>query len=212
MSRRISFVLLAATAALIATQAAADPECFGDTCHLPEMAEPPAAPVAMPLTEDAAAPEASAAASETPPPEPKPVVANALPQVIATPQDEPQPLARRPLPRVVVPVQTVADVASAPSVPSVPHRLARRAPRPLKERPAPPIEISAPAPEIIAPPADYPRTVRVSSSDPNYVVGYHSPVVGGIVVVAPQVIYGAGPAPVYMFAPGAKIISIGGDD
>src|SRR3954454_19280262 len=142
MSRRISFVLLAATAALIATQAAADPECFGDTCHLPAMAEPPAAPVAMPLAEDAAASEASAGAPETTPAEPKPVAAKALPQVIAAPQDEPQPMARRPLPRVVAPLQSVADVPSVPSVRSTPHRVARLAPRPLKERPSPPVEIS----------------------------------------------------------------------
>jgi hypothetical protein len=212
MSRRISFVLLAATAALIATQAAADPECFGDTCHLPAMAEPPAAPAAMPLTEDPAAPEASAAAPETTPADAKPVAAKALPQAVAAPQDEPQPLARRPLPRVVAPVQTVADVPSVPRATTTPHRLARIAPRPLKERPAPRLEISAPAPEIIAPPADYARTVRVSSPGPNYVVGYQTPVVGGIVMVTPQVVYGAGRAPVYMFAPGAKIISIDGDD
>ena len=37
MSRRITFLVLAASAALIATQASADPECFGDTCHLPEV-------------------------------------------------------------------------------------------------------------------------------------------------------------------------------
>jgi hypothetical protein len=59
---------------------------------------------------------------------------------------------------------------------------------------------------------EYARTVRVSSPDPNYVVGYQTPIVGGIVVVAPQVAYGAGRAPVYMFAPSAKIITIDSDD
>jgi hypothetical protein len=130
--------------------------------------------------------------------------------VVAAPQDEPQPLARRPLPRAVTPVQTVADV---PSTPSAPHRVARLASRSVKERPAAPVEISASAPEVIAPPPnDYARTVRVSSPDPSYVVGYNSPLVAGIVVVAPQVVYGAGRAPVYMFAPSAKIISIDGDN
>ncbi len=208
MSRRITFVLLAATAALIATQAVADPECFGDTCHLPEGLEPPA--VSMPPPEDVAAPEARAAARETTTAMAKP--APALPQVAAAPQDEPQPLARRPLPRVVVPVQTVAEPATetVAEVPSAPRsaRLAPR-PRPRKESPA---LVPAPVPEISAPPADYARTVRVSSPDPNYVVGYNSPVVGGIVVVAPQVIYGAGRAPVYMLAPSAKIITIDSDD
>ena len=43
MSRRITFLVLAASAALIATQASADPECFGESCRLPEVVEPPAA-------------------------------------------------------------------------------------------------------------------------------------------------------------------------
>jgi hypothetical protein len=57
-----------------------------------------------------------------------------------------------------------------------------------------------------------PARCRASSPDPNYVVGYHSPIVGGIVVLTPQLVYGAGRAPVYLFAPGAKIISIDGVD
>jgi hypothetical protein len=42
MSRRILFSVLAASAALIATQASADRECFENSCRLPKVAEVPA--------------------------------------------------------------------------------------------------------------------------------------------------------------------------
>ena len=42
MSRRITFVALAASVSLIATQAAADRECFEDSCRVQETAEPQA--------------------------------------------------------------------------------------------------------------------------------------------------------------------------
>src|SRR6185312_5312199 len=48
MSRRNLLVLLAASAALIVSPAAADPECFGDSCRLPSVVEPPPAPVQQP--------------------------------------------------------------------------------------------------------------------------------------------------------------------
>ena len=63
MSRRITLLVLAASAALIATQASADRECFGESCRLPEVVEPPAAGSRL-TRDDAAAPEASAAASK----------------------------------------------------------------------------------------------------------------------------------------------------
>jgi hypothetical protein len=56
MSRRATFFALAASAAVIATPAAADPECFGQPCHLPEAVEPPPAAVLMPETADLASP------------------------------------------------------------------------------------------------------------------------------------------------------------
>src|SRR5581483_4673697 len=49
MSRRIAF-LLAASAALIATQARADRECF-ENCHLPDAIEQPVAAAPSPVTE-----------------------------------------------------------------------------------------------------------------------------------------------------------------
>jgi len=44
MSRRITIVALAATATLIATQAAAERECLEDSCRVQETAEPQASP------------------------------------------------------------------------------------------------------------------------------------------------------------------------
>jgi hypothetical protein len=107
MSRRITLLVLAASTALIATQASADPECFGETCRMPEMVEPPAAE--PPEAHDAAAAEASAAAFKFLP-------AKALPQVAADPVIRPP-----------VPMQNLADDASVPPL----------APRPVKSLPAP---------------------------------------------------------------------------
>ena len=188
MSRRITLLVLAASAALIATQASADPECFGDTCRLPEVSEPPAAAVQPPDADETAVPEASAAAL-------KPTPAKLLPQVVAEPAAEPvEPAARRPL----RPVQTLADEASAPREPK------RLAPRTAKAAPLPDPE---PAPQ----PANYARSVRVSSPDSSYVVSQNA-AVGGIVVVVPGAHYAAHRPGAYIIAPSAKIISIDGDD
>jgi hypothetical protein len=46
MSRRITVFVLAASAALTATQARADRECFENSCHLQQAVEPAATPVA----------------------------------------------------------------------------------------------------------------------------------------------------------------------
>jgi hypothetical protein len=54
MSRRISFFVLAASAALIASPASADRECFENSCRLPGVIEPP------PQVEPAREPEANA--------------------------------------------------------------------------------------------------------------------------------------------------------
>ena len=200
MSRRITFLVLAASAALIATQASADPECFGESCRLPEVVEPPAAAVQPPDTDDAVAPEASAVASEASAVAPKLAPAKALPQMAA------DPVVRAPVP----PIQNLADEASVPPL----------APRPVKALPAP-MRVptaAAPMPVTAAPSAD-PRGEHgagglrplgaVSSPDPAYVVGYNAAPVGGIVVVVPGAVYGSGR---YLIAPSAKIISIDSDD
>ena len=183
MSRRIALLVLAASAALIATQASADPECFNETCRMPELVEPPAAE--PPDANDAAAAEASVAAAKSLP-------AKLLPQAAA------EPVMRLPVPR-----QNFADDASVPPL----------APRPVKSLPAPlrvpTAAAPAPIPEANAPPAGYIRSARVSSPDSSYVVGYNAAPAGPIIVVAPGAVYGSGR---YMIAPSAKIISIESDD
>jgi len=200
MSRRVTFFILAASAALIATPASADPECFGQPCHLPEAVEPPPAAVLMPETADATAPEAYAAA-------PRPAPVKALPHVTARQEEPPQPMARRPLPAI----KPVAESANARVEPV---RLAPRnlkdAPE-LKDAPLPPVAASSRAASAAAP-AGQVRIARASSPDPSYVVGYNAPVAGGIVVVVPGAAYAAGQRPTYLFAPGAKIIAVDSED
>jgi hypothetical protein len=200
MSRRAIFFALAASAALIATPAAADPECFGQPCHLPDAVEPPPAAVLMPETADATAPEAHAAA-------PRPVPVKVLPQVTAAQEEPPQPLARRPLPSL----KPVAESANARVEPvRVAPRNLKEAPE-LKDAPLPPVALSSRAASAAAP-AGQVRVARVTSPDPSYVVGYNAPVAGGIVVVVPGATYASGQRPTYLFAPGAKIISIDSED
>jgi hypothetical protein len=203
MSRRTTLLVLAASAALIATQASADPECFGDSCRLPEVVEPPAAAVQAPA-DDAGAPEAGASSSEASAAAAKLVPAKALPQMAA------EPVARPPVP----PMQTLANEAGVPPL----------VPRPLKALPLPrrvaaaavptamPVTaaaVQAPIREASTAPAGYVRSARVSSPDSAYVVGYNAVPVAGIVVVVPGAVYGTGR---YMFAPNAKIISIESDE
>lgn len=183
MSRRIALLVLAASAALIATQASADPECFNETCRMPEVVEPTTAEPSG--AHDAAAAEASAAATRFLP-------AKALSQV-----------ATDPVMRPPVPVQSLADEASVPPL----------APRPVRSLPAPMRVPTAAAPartfETNAAPAGYARSARVSSPDSSYVVGYNAASAAGIIVVTPGAVYGSGR---YMLAPSAKIISIDSDD
>jgi hypothetical protein len=205
MSRRIAFFVLAASAALIATQASADPECFGDTCRMPEAVEQPQA-AASPDTDESTAPEEANAAVQ------KPIRAKVLtqapsaqvpkverPQVaspkVVTPQMASDPVVRQPLP----PAQSFADEASAPREP------ARLAPRYAAE-PRVPVRATNAAPASVA------RAERVSPPDPAY-TGSHTPASGGtVVVVMPGAIPAYRGVPVYMVAPSAKIISVDSDD
>jgi hypothetical protein len=185
MSRRITMLVLAASAALISTAASADPECFGETCRMPEVTEPPAAVLQSPDADDAPTPEANGAASTLLP-------GKALPQVAAGTVNRPVP-----------PPQYLADEAGVPPL----------APRPVKSLPAP-IRVPTaaaptPIPETNTAPAGYVRSARVTSPDSTYVVGYNAALAGGIVVVAPGALYGSGR---YLIAPSAKIISIDSDD
>src|SRR5260221_10885790 len=125
MSRRITFVALATTATLIATQAAADRECFEDSCRVQEAAEPQAqaapevaAPANKPASNplpDFVAPETAAAATSAdanearaeakpaPKPEPKAEAALAAPApvVVVKPVAPPSSVAAKPEPALV---------------------------------------------------------------------------------------------------------------
>jgi hypothetical protein len=166
MSRRAIFFVLATSAALIATQATADPECFSDACHVPEVAEPPVAAAQLPEVVDAPDVEARAAAQM---PEP----AKALPQVV-TPYTAPhmtrhearQETRPADLPKVIAvptPVATVTPIrvaesaapdvqAPAPVVAEVEEVRAPRKPSKVVERPA-----VAPRPAVAQRPATVPR-------------------------------------------------------
>src|SRR6186997_1186707 len=115
MSRRIAFCLLAASAALIATPAIADRECFEQPCHQQEVTEPPAS-VASPADADVSpALDASAAVEKLAP-------AKALPQVVATPQLAPKvtpQIAAEPVARPISPpTQSLADESYTPREPA----------------------------------------------------------------------------------------------
>jgi len=49
MSRRVTFCVLAAAAALIASPASADRECFENSCRVPNAVEPPALATTAPV-------------------------------------------------------------------------------------------------------------------------------------------------------------------
>jgi hypothetical protein len=100
MSRRLPLSALALSATLIATQALADPECFGETCRMPEMVEPPSAVLASPeVAEPAPRPPVpplpnAANQASMPPLVPRPVKALPGPlrvEPAATPAPSPEP-------------------------------------------------------------------------------------------------------------------------
>lgn len=224
MSRRITFFVLAASAALIATQATADPECFGDTCHLPEVVEPPIAAAQPPEPDEPAALETSASVQSPTPvkalpevvtpyvtrqearheahPEIRPVEA---PKPVAAPQVAAAPVVADPAVRQpVLPKQSVADEVSTPRKPAkVAHAAAPRQAAAARE-PVPVTEVATPV---------YARSARVLSPEPAYTVTPAAALPGTVVVVVPGSAYaGYRGAPGYLIAPGAKIISIDSED
>jgi hypothetical protein len=193
MSRRIAFCVLAASAALIATPAIADRECFEQPCHQQEAAEPPASVAPLADADVSPALDASAAVEKLAP-------AKALPQVVATPQPAPKvtpQVATDPVARPISPpAQSLADESFTPREP------ARLAPRTVSETRAPE--------RVITPaPSSYARTTRVSSPDPMYTASVQAPASAAVVVVVPGALAITGR---YMIAPSAKIISIDSDD
>jgi hypothetical protein len=187
MSRRNLVVLLAASAALTAVPAAADPECFGNSCRLPQVVEALAAvpPVPQAVPEFRASSEAPALQAFAQSPR------RILPKL--APSSEPPPLAAEPTyrrsERVVVRDFEPAAMRVAEPLPPTrvrddrPHRLTRHGTR-----------------------------VVQGQINPGAVVGY--PLAGGPVLLgAPTVIYGGyAVRPVYLVAPSAKIIHVERDD
>ena len=149
MSRRIIFAALAASAALIATQAIADRECFEDSCRVPEAAEPPVA--------------AAAVKSEQPETEPQAAQAQAKAQAQAEPQSSaPQAAAQASEVPEPVPPGVTVTVIPEPAKPVVPPAAEARAdvklapasvlPKVVAE-PAPPKVVAEPAPRQTPPQA-----------------------------------------------------------
>jgi hypothetical protein len=185
MSRRNLLVLLAASAALTASPAAADPECFGGTCRLPQAVDPPVI------------------VSPTP---------QAVPAVRA-PSEAPQAFAqspRRPLPKLAPSSEPPLLAAEPPYRRS--ERVIARDFEPstmrVAEPPAAPASRDDPRPG----PAHHRVRVVQGQIDPGPLVGY--PVAAGPVLLgAPTVIYGGyAVRPVYLVAPSAKIIHVDRDD
>jgi hypothetical protein len=189
MSRRYLLVLLAASAALTASPAAADPECFGGSCRLPQVVEPP---VVVP-----------------------PVVVPPAPQalpVTRAPSEATQTFAqspRRPLPKL-------APSSEPPLAAEPPYRRSEwaiaRDFEPSTMRVAEPIAAPTSSNEPRRRPARHRVRVVQGQIDPGPVVGYPfaaAPVLLGV----PPVIYGGyAVRPVYLVAPSAKIIHVDRDD
>ncbi|MCX7310479.1 MAG: hypothetical protein NTV56_01860 [Alphaproteobacteria bacterium] len=190
MSRCAILVVLAVSAALIATPASADPECFGDTCRTPDVSEPPLSVEPEPLAAEVPAPPAAAQVPSsvqrlTSPPTPvASVTANVVPMMAAEaavpiqpPAVRPVVVAESPKPRPAAPVRAeeprAAEVAVVAQVATV------------AEEPKKPARVAVASARTYQPAPSY------DAGQNGYVVGL--PVVTGSVVVA---------------APTAKIITI----
>jgi hypothetical protein len=217
MSRRIAILLLAASTALITTQAYADRECFENSCSLPGLAEPPPppvpAPAAKPPVEDNQAsahggePSSVAAETKVTHPTPKPL------EKVAE-RREPAP----PVPPKYQRAPIRETVAPAPEYrPARPVQPVRQAV--VRERPAP-VSAPAPLPVTYAKPARrpvmeqaYAANERASASG-SLIVNVPAPyATEGVAAVRPYVFYNEVRAPrLYVLAPNAKIIAVDGDD
>jgi len=110
MSRRITVFVLAASAALTATQARADRECFENSCHLQQAVEPAATPVAAAASQVAADTSARKVAV-APAPEP-PRVPELSPTKVAAPPEVTAPTPTYPRSNAA-PVRDTAPVREA---------------------------------------------------------------------------------------------------
>jgi hypothetical protein len=223
MSRRISFVALAASATLIATHAVADRECFEDSCRMQEAVEAQAAAAPPPSAPEPAAAAANADASAGEAKAEAKVETRREPAIVAAPQPaEPlqapaaaTKLQSYPPPPAVVraePDTVLPRVTSEPALRRVPPQIsqpqnspryedarARREP-PVRipqhaERPQPPAMMPSRPVRSVPPAAAYVESAPIASPPP-----------------APARPYGTyrnyPTAPGYVLAPNARIISI----
>jgi hypothetical protein len=189
MSRRITVFVLAASAALTATQARADREWFENSCHLPQVVEPAATPVAAADSQasaDTSARKVAAASAPEPPRMPE-----LSPAKIAAPREAVAPAPTYPRGNAT-PVREMAPVREA-------------APRRVVTPDYP--NHSLPAPARAAERA-YARENRSTGS---LIINVPAASYGaeGVAPVQPFALYMDNHAPrFYVLAPGAKIISI----
>jgi hypothetical protein len=158
MSRRITILLLAASATLIATQASADRECFEDSCRVLEAAQPPAETPPAPVAERAAEPQSDASAS----------VAAAAPESVKPETTAEAASAAMPAVKAEVPKPVVAETAKAEAPKS-------DAPKTEASKPAMPQVVEVQKPKLavpaskvnvvrqVAPAADYSRAAAEPS-------------------------------------------------
>jgi len=184
MSRRNLVVLLAASAVLTASPAAADPECFGNSCRLPQVVEPAApAPQALPVFRaPSEAPALQAFAQSPRRPSPKLAPSSEPPLLTAEP---PYRRSERVMVRDFEPAaMRVAEPLAPPTYRDEPRRR----------------------------PAHHRARVVQGQINPGPLVGY--PLAAGPVLLgAPTVIYsGYAVRPIYLVAPSAKIIHVDRDD
>jgi hypothetical protein len=189
MSRRITVFALAASAALTATQARADRECFENSCHPPQIVEPGATPVA------AADSQASADTIA------RKVVAAPTPEPPRTPELSPTKIAAPPA--AITPAPIYPRGNSAPVREMAPVRDAT--PRRVVTPDYPNRSLPAPA---RAAERSYARENRSTGS---LIINVPAASYGaeGVAPVQPFALYMDNHAPrFYVLAPGAKIISI----
>jgi len=210
MSRRITMFAIAASAALIGTQARADRECFENSCRLPEVIEP-----SPPVPDEAAPPKPAAPAADS-----HASVSRIVHELPA------EPSIRHPLPE---PMQKAEDKTE-----DQPREPARSAPRPRKVASAPARQVAAHheaattpvrVSEVrVAPAEDRPALApERNHGDRRYATGERafgsgaliinvppaSYATDGLAAVRPYVFYSEPHAPrLYVLAPNAKIISV----
>lgn len=209
MSRRIIMFAIAASAALIGTQARADRECFENSCRLPDVVEssPPVPDETAPAKSTAPAADSQASVSrivhELPA---EPSVRHPLPKPMQKAEDKTEdqrePARTAPRPRKVASAPA-RQVAAPPEAATTPVRVSEARVATAEARPAP-------APEHNAGGRPYAAGERAYGSGALIInVPPATYATDGLAAVRPYVFYSEPHAPrLYVLAPNAKIISV----